>query len=334
MGKIHNSVYGLALGDALGYRTEFLNFKNALDAVGSIDFEQIDKKLQVSDDTQMSLYLLDGFQLAHQAEFPYSEQAGEIIRSIAQQFLLWLHDPENIRAPGNACISSLRYMERNFSVDSDPIEVILQSSSPNRDSKGSGTVMRSPWVGLLHATGAIPEKEFKTFCYQQSMLTHRHPTALHAAYLGSLLTSKLYSNELHPGQLHEFCLYVCDKKINLPGWEELKQDFLATKYLPKDYADSHFSQYDPSGYLGKDGKASTVLVTAVAMIDYFGHNPLEVLRRCVFNSGDSDTIAAVAGGILGACYEDDIWGSTKEVIEADYVPWLDKTAAYIEGLNS
>lgn len=334
MGKIRNSVYGLALGDALGYRTEFLNFKNALDTVGSIDFETIDTKLHISDDTQMSLYLMDGFKQVYDPEISYPEQAGDIIRSIAQQFLVWLHDPENIRAPGNACISSLRYMERNFSVTDDPIEIILQSSSPNRESKGSGTVMRSPWIGLLHAEGAIPEHDFKTFCYQQSMLTHRHPTALHAAYLGSLLTSKLYSNELQPGQLHEFCVYVCDKKINLPGWEELKQDFLAVKYLPKDYDTSHFSQYDPSGYLGKDGKASTVLVTAVAMIDRFGHNPLEVMRRCVFNSGDSDTIAAVAGGILGACYEDNIWESVEGVIETAYVPWLDKTVAYIEGLNT
>jgi ADP-ribosylglycohydrolase len=332
--KIHNSVYGLALGDALGYRTEFLNFKNALDTVGSIDFESIDKKLNISDDTQMSLYLIEGFKQAYQQSLPYAEQSGEIIRSVAKQFLLWLHDPENIRAPGNACISSLRYMERNFSVEDDPIEIILQSSSPNRESKGSGTVMRSPWIGLLHAEGIIPEQDFKTFCYQQSMLTHRHPTALHAAYLGSLLTSKLYTNELHPGQLQEFCLYVCDKKINIPGWEELKEDFSATKYLPKDYDSSHFSQYDPSGYLGKDGKASTVLVTAVAMVDRFGHNPLEVMRRCVFNSGDSDTIAAVAGGILGACYEDNIWESVESIIESAYVPWLDETIVYLESLNS
>lgn len=330
MSKIRNSIYGLALGDALGYRTEFLTYKNALQACGHHPLGEKGKKLSVSDDTQMSLYLMQGFKDSYNSKIPFKQQTDTISRAIAQQFLLWLHDLENTRAPGGTCLSSLRQMERNFSVEEDPIESLILASSHNKQSKGSGTVMRSPWIGLLNAKGLIPSEQLKAFCYRQSLFTHAHPTALHTSYLAALLTSKLYSNELFPGQLQEFCLYICNKKAGITGWNELAKDFEAVKYLPKDFAQSKFSDYDPSDYLGKDGKASTVLITAVVLIDNFGHNPLEVLKRSTFSSGDSDTIGAVAGGIIGACYEENIWQDVIPIVEEKYVPWLEQTIAYLE----
>lgn len=329
MSKIKNSVYGLALGDALGYRTEFLSFENSLTEYGSQNVYDLRNELLVSDDTQMSLYLLHGFAKSYNSRTAYAKQEKDIIVSIADQFLIWLTDPENCRAPGNACIGSMRELERTI-IRGVNWKNAFVGGAINKNSKGSGTVMRSPWLGLLNATGAVPDEHLESLCDLQSSLTHQHPTALHASYLTALLTSKLFTGDLAPGQLKSFSDDFCASQPSDLGWRDLMRTLSYIDDLPANYKDSHFSDCDASDVIGSNMTAENVLVTSIAYIDYFGDDAVEVLRRSMFNSGDSDTIGATAGGMIGAYYDESIWDGLEHLVENQYVAELDWAVAYLK----
>lgn len=329
MSKIKNSIYGLALGDALGYRTEFLSFQNSLTEYGSQNVYDLRDELLVSDDTQMSLYLLRGFSNTYDSRALYAGQEKDIIVSIASQFLIWLNDPENCRAPGNACIGSMRELERTI-IRSVNWQNAFVGGAINRNSKGSGTVMRSPWLGLLNASGVVPDENLESLCNLQSALTHQHPTALHASYLTALLTSKLFTGELAPGELKSFSEDFCASQPSDLGWRDLTRTLENINDLPAGYKASHFSDCDASNIIGASMTAENVLVTSIAYIDYFGDDAVEVLRRSMFNSGDSDTIGATAGGMIGAYYDEPVWDGLEHLVESRYVPELEWAISYIE----
>lgn len=342
MSKIRNSVYGLALGDALAYRTEFLSFQNVVTEYSNENPRMLNSRLLISDDTQMSLYLLRGFRNGHTNGKQFEEQEYEIIESIALFFIDWLNDPNNTRAPGGACISSLMklhqevsslsYLKRKIIQHRRSTDDFLIGGNHNSNSKGSGTVMRSPWIGLLHATGSIPDDSLERFCNLQSSITHQHPTALHASYLTALMTSQLATRHLKPGMLGAFAADFCKSQESDLGWRELAGAFNRLKELPKDYSSIPAEDFDPSSVLGPHGTAEDVLVTAVGIIDSHWDKPIDVLRRCMFTGGDSDTIGAVAGGILGAYYDNDIWGEVAHLVEEQYVPELEDAVTYLESL--
>lgn len=342
MSKIRNSVYGLALGDAIAYRTEFSSFQDAVQEYGGEVLADLPSRLLVTDDTQMSLYLINGFRKGYSPKKPFDEQEFEIIEPIALSFIDWLHDGNNNRAPGNACISSLMllnqeyfslsYMKKVLMQRKKSIDGLLVGGTRNSNSKGSGTVMRSPWIGLLNAQNVIPDESLERFCDIQASITHQHPTALHGSYLTALLTSKLYRGELKPGELGAFSLEFCKSHESDLGWRDLVSAFNRLEELPADYASIPAEEFDPSSVLGFHGTAENVLVTAVGIIDSHGGNPLDVLTRCTFTGGDSDTIGAVAGGMLGAYYEENVWSEVEHLVEEQYIPQLDDTVTYLESL--
>jgi ADP-ribosylglycohydrolase len=342
MSKIRNSVYGLALGDALAYRTEFLSFRNAVTEYGKEDPRKLDSRLLISDDTQMSLYLVRGFRHGYNTNLTFDEQDYEVIEAISLFFIDWLNDYNNNRAPGMACISSLMflnqevsslsYLKRKIIQHRRSVDDFLVGGERNSNSKGSGTVMRSPWIGVLNAVGTIPDNALEKFCNVQSSITHQHPTALHASYLTALLTSKLYKGELQPGTLGEYAIDFCKSQESDLGWRELTAAFEKINKLPKNYASLAAEELDPSSVIGSHGTAEDVLVTAIAIIDSHGSDPIDVLRRCMFTGGDSDTIGAVAGGILGAYYAENIWEEIEHLVEEQYVPELEDVITYMESL--
>lgn len=344
MSKIKNSVYGLALGDSVAYRTEFLSFESSLTEYWSEHLPALKSPLIVSDDTQMSLYLLKGFKDAYDPAIPAEKQKYRLVESIAKNFIDWLNDPENCRAPGNACIASLMFLSQELEkpmgikgmmgVKRRSISDFLAGGTTQANSKGSGTVMRSPWIGVLHAEGIIQESMFELFCNTQSAITHQHPTALHASYLTALLTSRLYKGELEPGQVGSFAMEFAAGQEDDLGWRDIIRSLDKLNDLPGDYHKTEANELDPSSILGSRGTAEDVLTTAIAIIDHFGDRPLEVLRRSMFNSGDSDTIGAVAGGMLGAFYDEDIWTDVEHLLEEQYVPELQGTITYMESLTS
>lgn len=331
MSKIHNSVYGLAIGDASGYRTEFINYREAMKLYADENLADVNERLLISDDTQMSLYLLKAFENIYDPKISVEEQQDDIIHETINQFILWLNDDENYRAPGYACMGALKRIEREKRAiprGQTLWDVVLEGRKENGDSKGSGTVMRSPWIGLLHGMGVIKDEELESFTSYQSSITHHHPTALTGSYLVAMITSQLYQGKIQPSEVKDFAVNFCQQQEPNLGWHEIMETLKLIDTIPEDK-----EEYDFATYLGKQGTAECVLVTAIGIIDKFGDNPLEAIRRSTLSSGDSDTVGAVLGGMLGAYYDEPIWESVEHIIEKLYVPQLDHTVGYLESLD-
>ena len=64
---------------------------------------------------------------------------------------------------------------------------------------------------------------------------------------------------------------------------------------------------DPADLVGAGWQADEALGTALLCFMMYAHDPVAVVRRAVFTSGDSDTIAAIAGAFAGAHHGVERW---------------------------
>jgi hypothetical protein len=97
---------------------------------------------------------------------------------------------------------------------------------------------------------------------------------------------------------------------------------------------------DPSVHIGGGGwRAHETLVIALLAVDMFPGDGWEGLRRSVVSDGDSDTIGAVAGGLVGAAYPGlfiDAWYGEGKVLfpplrerfEPRYAAWIEEADQY------
>lgn len=328
--RIRNTVYGLAIGDALGYPTEFLSVKESIRLYGGEPlWERVDP-LIVSDDTQMSIALVKGFLKWHES----GDHQNGFAYYVADEFLEWLDDPRNDRAPGNACISSLSALKQraNHHVrDIDRHELSSWGHLTTPNSMGSGTVMRAPWMGLLHGLGIITGDDLADFSRQHSVLTHGHDTATTAAHLTSLITSRLlrHGDRGGGGVLSLMARYAHDS-----GDAEIQEMKTRLCRIPDEwFFDEDHENADVGQWFSSHWKATNVLGSAFAVFNSSHGNPHNLASRIMFNSQDTDTLGAIAGAFLGASNGDpDLWGHLPELIEPDYLAELDWIADSISML--
>ena len=169
---------GGAVGDAFGYEVEFdsiSKIRTRFGASGITEPIPHDGKLIVSDDTQMTLFTLEGM-LQALSKDDFSVKS--CVDSIRLAYLDWLGtqggsvrgkgwlaaQPEMHarRAPGNTCMSALS-AGGNGSI-----------SHPINNSKGCGGVMRVAPIGLV-SKGLKPEQTFQ-LAAEAAAFTHGHPS--------------------------------------------------------------------------------------------------------------------------------------------------------------
>lgn len=326
MSKIRNMVYGLALGDALGFRVEAEEHKTIVNGYLHENFDDIQEKLWVSDDTTMSLYLLKAIEDTYNPELSLKEQASDLAISIGEYFIKWYDNPDCLLGRGHACKNSLAALKAHLA--SQPLIKDMFYGSTD-ESKGSGTLMRSPWLGVLHAKGLLNDEELENLCTIQSLVTHRSLVAIHTSYLSARITSALYTGKIKPSGIRNFAEELCIRQENDEGWDEILESLSKIDEIPANYPQIALEEYDPSSTIGYDGMASTVLSTAILLVDTFSSNPVDVLRRSMFTGGDSDTIGAVAGAMTGVSYDTEIWENIEDLIEDFIIDELEATASYL-----
>ncbi|MFJ6026251.1 ADP-ribosylglycohydrolase family protein [Pseudarthrobacter sp. NPDC092424] len=318
--RIHGCLLGGALGDALGYAVEF-------DSIGSIrqrfggrgltDFAQLPDGGVFSDDTQMTLYTVDG--LAEALEWANSGVGADVNACLWLAYLRWLAtqgedagpsapapqprwiDGQTVlhqrRHPGKACISGLATGEMGTSAR--PV---------NPDSKGCGTVMRSAPFGLIPH---IASDAVYKLSADAAALTHGHPSARQSAGTFSLLIHRLVAGE----GLQEAASAVAASARDLPDVAAELPDRLAAAL---DLAarglvsPEELNQALGEGWVAEEALA-VGLYAALATLpgrragtrDAAQRHFREALAVATNHSGDSDSTASVAGNILGALYGED-----------------------------
>ncbi|MBW8485464.1 ADP-ribosylglycohydrolase family protein [Actinomadura parmotrematis] len=297
------SIFGLAYGDALGAPTEFLDMPRIHRRYGFDGPRDLEgDPALVTDDTQMGLAVAEGL-LDALADPPFTpDRVTPIWR---RRFVDWLHDPDNNRAPGNTCLRACEGLDAG--------RPWVQATQAN--SKGCGANMRVTPLGL--APGLTDETRAAA-SQLQAALTHGHPTGLAASELTAFavwwLRQGMHPSEL-PGALRARCheqrtVYHGDWLGDL--WQRPSvaspQEFIARGWdeclnvLDRlDAALAHpVRDADPCEATGAGWIAEEALATGLHCFLLFPADAVSAVWRGAASSGDSDSIACLAGAFAGA----------------------------------
>ncbi|BEL10509.1 ADP-ribosylglycohydrolase family protein [Actinoplanes sichuanensis] len=294
------SLLGLAYGDSLGKPTEFQEYETIVARYGPGGPRQlVGEPALVTDDTQMALAVGESLR-----------EAGAITPAalepvLRRRFLEWAASPENDRAPGMTCLRAIGNL-----ADGRPWIQATQSGS-----KGCGANMRVTPVGLLPG---LTDDQRSGAAQFQAALTHGHPTGLAASELtayavfwlrGGLAPSdllaalrercaeqrKVYRGDWLGELWHRPAMTSPEEFIAL-GWDECAAalDRVAAALSGSDHSG------DPCLRTGAGWIAEEALATALYVYLISPDEPVAVLGRGAASSGDSDSIACLAGAFAGA----------------------------------
>ncbi|MCT7355363.1 ADP-ribosylglycohydrolase family protein [Streptomyces sp. 15-116A] len=301
---------GLALGDALGFPTEFNDVPSILAKFGPWRAMELPRPAIVTDDTQMTLALGRGLRTAMDRGHLAPKR---LERPVREEFVEWYRSPENNRAPGDTCLRACSLLADENRAWQDASQV---------ESKGCGANMRVAPIGL--APGLSDEQRAGA-AQLQSALTHGHPTALAASDLTAhavrllaegaeptgligLLRSYAYDNrtryhELWLGDLWRRAQDPSPEHFIARGWDECLEILGRLQNAVRTVS----PETDPCLATGEGWIAEEALATGLLCFLLFVDEPLTALRRAACTSGDSDSIACLTGAFAGAHLGADAW---------------------------
>ncbi|MYQ49428.1 ADP-ribosylglycohydrolase family protein [Streptomyces sp. SID4985] len=304
------SLLGLALGDALGFPTEFNDVPSILAKCGPWREMELPGRAFVSDDTQMTLALGRALRTAMGRGHLAPKR---LERPLREEFVDWYQSPENNRAPGRTCLTACELLKEEGRLWQDASQV---------GSKGCGANMRVAPIGL--APGLSPEQRSGA-AQLQSALTHGHPTALAASDLTAHAVWLLAQGTDPTGLVGRLRSYALDRRTHYDhtwlgdlwtrsqdpgpehfiarGWDEC----LAILDRLRDAVRTVSPETDPCLATGEGWIAEEALATGLLCFLWFPADPVLALRRAACTAGDSDSIACLAGAFAGAWLGADAW---------------------------
>ena len=306
------TLFGLALGDALGAKTEFMNVAEILRTFPPHGpQEPKGNPILVTDDTQMALAVGEALL---EAERPYTARTLE--EPLRRAFIDWSNSPDNNRAPGLTCMRACANLERG----------IPWYEATVATSKGCGANMRVAPVGLLPlGKDSVTDTTRAAIAQFQAALTHGHPTGLAAADLTAATIADLANGgdvEGLPGRLRAYAqnqrtVYHADwlgplwqrAGVRSPeafiarGWDEclevLNRLDAALQVMDR--------ESDPCLATGEGWVAEEAFATGLLCFLLFPHDPVAAIRRAAVTKGDSDSIACLTGAFAGAHFGMEAW---------------------------
>ncbi|QSE88051.1 ADP-ribosylglycohydrolase family protein (plasmid) [Rhodococcus pseudokoreensis] len=314
-----NAMTGLAAGDAWGYQVEFTSYAQ----MPAYPVTPPTGPWVISDDTQMTLAVHHA--LAEVTDFDDIETVTD---AIVRQFLLWQVDPDNTRAPGRTCMRSLHNLRAGARwYDTDGAV----------ESAGCGAVMR------LVPTAFAPQPYWLGLTALQAVITHKHPRAVVPALLladatrhapqrrgrflehaltaaaqiyhgTSTWTEDRYLREVLAPITGDVSSYLVD------GLNDGTADILtaAAGRLEQLRPLSPAEFGDPCAGIGEGWESASAIALALLVADLAttdnGHPaPLtgpEALAWAATSNGDSDSIACIAGGLIGSAHPENGYWAT------------------------
>lgn len=303
---------GGAAGDALGYAVEFMSEKNITSKYGVegiSEYEFVNGKALISDDTQMTLFTANGL-LQGTTRGKMRGIMGEYTGYIWIMYQCWyrtqtekypieidkhkyqyswlLNIPELFeqRAPGNTCLSAIEN------------GVAGTMRHPINNSKGCGGVMRVAPIGIYFADKRIAYDEVDMISAATAALTHGHELGyIPAATLAHMLRRIIEDPNCC---LKEAVKEAIDNTTKL--FKDAKEigyfSNLMNKAIELVYSD--LSDIDAIHQLGEGWVAEETLAIAVFCALRYENDFDKAIRSAVNHNGDSDSTGAVTGNILGA----------------------------------
>jgi ADP-ribosylglycohydrolase len=224
------------------------------------------------------------------------------MESLSLEFLAWFRSPENDRAPGNTSIKACENLERGIGWESSGI---LQS-------KGCGANMRVAPIGLLYHHH--PD-QLRLLARASALITHGHPTALVAAEVTAFCVAWAAEGIL-PGEYLDRIQIL--KRTSLESWNEALPPLWERAHFESSraYLDEGWTQLlevlgrvpeavkqrpgDICQVVGGGWVAEETLAAALACVLMHPADYIATVRAGANTSGDSDSIASIAGSVSGA----------------------------------
>ena len=301
--KIFGCLAGGAAGDALGYAVEFTREPSIFGKYGKNgiqEYELVNGKAIISDDTQMTLFTAEGLLLAddpmdHEQFISGMFDAYQewlctqvFCRTEKRMWLSKIPELNKRRAPGITCLDALK--SKAFGSIYEPIN----------KSKGCGGVMRVAPIGLFFSPEQLEWKEIDTRGAQAAALTHGHPLGyISAAGLVHIINLAMFHPELSLLQIMEDMidkvpgLFADDHPSDCQVFENLMRRAveLATSKVSDDLDAIHQLG---EGWIGEEALAIAVYCALKYENDFDA-----AIIASVNHNGDSDSTGAITGNILG-----------------------------------
>lgn len=278
--RICGAVLAAAIGDALGHPTEFLS----MDAIrrrfgprGVTGFELYRSDpdgrrfAPFTDDTQMAELVLEALL--------ETRELGDLDRTMVlmgEKFVEWARSPRGgHRAPGNACLAGCRELARGVS----------WREAGAADAGGCGSVMRAYPFGLVFADD---RERAETWAVAHSRLTHGHPMALAAcaaiavgvAYVmasadvaGVTGAMEAAARRYDAKTAHEIAAAVAEARSGIGPERTLDRN--------------------------RGWRADEAVAAAAYLFARHPDDPRRALLEGANTPGDSDSIATLAGALVG-----------------------------------
>lgn len=312
---------GGAMGDALGYTVEFMDMGQIQSWFGRMGITQLQleskaQKALISDDTQMTLFTLDGLLWAHERSMPY-------LSGLYPSYLRWLYTqtgkaahPEVLdlqphekdggilaqkalffrRAPGTTCLSAL--LGGTMGTMTHPVN----------NSKGCGGIMRVAPVGLFLYND--PTYAFRIGA-EAAAITHGHPTGYLAAGAFAAIIALL--------QNEHTLLEACVEALRLLRRYADHEETTTAIDQALELAAGSLSAEHAIRTLGLGWTAEEALGIAL----YCAIKAKSFTRGLILavnHDGDSDSAGAICGNLLGAAGQHELPAGWENRLElADYI---------------
>ena len=310
--RFEGSLLGGACGDALGYPVEHKSYSAIIAKYGEngIQAMSIDESGEalITDDTQMTIYTAQG--LIHALK--HNSSSDEMVVEVHKSYLRWigslLHNQPELTDLYRALYSAdellhndllesgeNRGLDKKMCRGGSTFTALLSgnrysTSNPAPEGVRCGTIMRSAPIALCCYRN--PELAFSVGC-ECAALTHGDPTAYLSAGVMCMLISHLLSGmEMREAIDHSLqylgkqpnstlLLHVLQKGVNLAQSPSLRP-------------------IDDIKQIGKGWRADENLSIVLYCCIRFDKNVKDALLACVNHDGDSDSVAAVCGNVMGA----------------------------------
>ena len=294
--RFRGCILGLAIGDALGHPTEFVPTVQAIrDRWGERGVTTFEATWRhppgtFSDDTQMSI--------ASARALIRAGHAGTdgLMTTLASEFVAWSRSAENNRSPGAACMAGCGALATGASWRAAGVA----------DSKGCGAAMRAAPFGLYFAAD---DDALVRAAAAQSALTHRHPTGIASSVAAAAaVASALQSDDLTGllASVRRSVQRVDEAVLVAVGCEPAlarsigNAEMLAS--LDRVEQTLGLETDDVCSLLGGAWVGEEAVATALwCVLRAEGDFGAAVLKGAN-SSGDSDSIACIAGAIAGAAW--------------------------------
>ncbi|MFQ3565487.1 MAG: ADP-ribosylglycohydrolase family protein [Aggregatilineales bacterium] len=269
--KAHAILLGLALGDALGYAVELESLTSIKQRYSQRGIEEPPHPALYSDDTQMTIALAEGLMDAGLIA-PLDAQ----MKAVSARFIAWKNSPENNRAPGSTCMAGVSNLEQG----------LPWREAGLVESKGCGSAMRVAPIGYLYQNDL---EKLRRVAEASSLLTHRHPAAvaasIAAAYAVALALEGISTAEYLP-RIAQFVDGIS---------EEFDQALRRVGHVGAWGDEERALAHIGKGWVGDEAVAMALYCVLRYPDDY-----VACVCRAANIDGDSDSVACIAGGIMGA----------------------------------